>query len=417
MLNTKSIERVNASRYIDGFRMPLETDDFASIPNMIPEILTGNLDKGQFSRLIGELAQRHSRVVALFVDAFGWNTYKSLEHHPLCEEVRLNGVISKLTSMFPSATPGHVTTIHSQDSIGVHGVIEWNMYDPVTGIVIEPLPFRKKSDKGEKLSDLGHDPNKIFPTETVYNRLARLGIRSHVFQPDEIANSQSSQVLTNGAEIHPYKSLQGGLKQLAEVLKNGQNGYYFFYYGKLDAVSHEHGPNSDKAISQAQRILTSIQTHLLNRNFPDTLLLMFADHGQITTPPERCVYINEQVPELLPLLQDNPSGENITATGGRRDLFLHIKPAHFAEAASLVENSLGNRALVKQTDELINEGLFGRVVSTTFRERIGNLAILPNDDYTVWWFGNGDGRMTENGSHGGLSPEEMDIPLFAYSFR
>jgi len=45
---------------------------------------------------------------------------------------------------------------------------------------------------------------------------------------------------------------------------------------------------------------------------------------------------------------------------------------------------------------------------------VGNLVILPRGDETVWWYEKGKFELKHNGLHGGLSRDEMDIPLILY---
>jgi hypothetical protein len=43
--------------------------------------------------------------------------------------------------------------------------------------------------------------------------------------------------------------------------------------------------------------------------------------------------------------------------------------------------------------------------------RVGNVVILPYQYETVWWYEGGKFEMHFQGHHGGLTPEEMEIPL------
>jgi hypothetical protein len=54
-------------------------------------------------------------------------------------------------------------------------------------------------------------------------------------------------------------------------------------------------------------------------------------------------------------------------------------------------------------------------VSERFRARVGNLVVLPYARQGVWWqeTGHADSKAS---SHGGLTPQEMDIPLFVLGY-
>jgi hypothetical protein len=82
-----------------------------------------------------------------------------------------------------------------------------------------------------------------------------------------------------------------------------------------------------------------------------------------------------------------------------------------------VTEAVQDKADVYTVNELIDEGLFGpEPLSPTFLSHVGNLVILPRKYETVWWYEEGRFEQKFYGHHGGLSPEEMEIPLLLYSF-
>jgi len=78
----------------------------------------------------------------------------------------------------------------------------------------------------------------------------------------------------------------------------------------------------------------------------------------------------------------------------------------------LLEDLLGETAEVRRTVELVDEGVFG-TVGPRLRERIGDVVVLPRPGESVWWREPGRFDMRFRGHHGGLSPDEMLIPLAA----
>lgn len=66
-----------------------------------------------------------------------------------------------------------------------------------------------------------------------------------------------------------------------------------------------------------------------------------------------------------------------------------------------------------KTEDLIAEGFFGSGVSTRFRERAGNLVILPYRHESVWWYEKDKFEMQFLGHHGGLTPQEMETVLYS----
>ena len=76
---------------------------------------------------------------------------------------------------------------------------------------------------------------------------------------------------------------------------------------------------------------------------------------------------------------------------------------------------LAGRAVVYRTADLIAAGFFGAApVSETFLGRVGNLVVLPYRGEAVWWYEKDRFEQKYFGHHGGLTPQEMEIPLLGW---
>jgi hypothetical protein len=60
---------------------------------------------------------------------------------------------------------------------------------------------------------------------------------------------------------------------------------------------------------------------------------------------------------------------------------------------------------------LVAAGAFGPAVSDGVRERLANLVVLPHPGEAAYWFEAGRFEQRFRGQLGGLSPDEMEIPL------
>jgi hypothetical protein len=83
------------------------------------------------------------------------------------------------------------------------------------------------------------------------------------------------------------------------------------------------------------------------------------------------------------------------------------------EAQSILAKGLDGKAEVAKADWLMENGYFGPEISRKFRARVGNLVILPYRYESVWWYEKERFVKHFYGNHGGLTPQEMEIPLFA----
>jgi len=73
---------------------------------------------------------------------------------------------------------------------------------------------------------------------------------------------------------------------------------------------------------------------------------------------------------------------------------------------------LGDRADVRPSRELLDEGWFGPgAPHPSFAERIGDVALVMRGNYTVKDWTPGEARYLHLGNHGGTSESEMMIPL------
>jgi hypothetical protein len=93
-------------------------------------------------------------------------------------------------------------------------------------------------------------------------------------------------------------------------------------------------------------------------------------------------------------------------------MFLYVKEEYEQQAIDELQSELAGKADVYRTQELIEKHFFGQETpSTTFLERMGNIVLLPYKYETIWWYEEGKFEMHFQGHHGGLTPEEMEIPL------
>ena len=65
------------------------------------------------------------------------------------------------------------------------------------------------------------------------------------------------------------------------------------------------------------------------------------------------------------------------------------------------------------TAELAEDGVFGPSTSVRFRERVGDLVVLPRAGVEAWWREPGLFEQDKRGHHGGLTPEEAETWLGA----
>src|SRR2546426_9750966 len=114
MLNTASVNAVHNAQFSQRFIRPLyDSYCFATIPQTVQFLLTGEGRSALPMDVFGTLPTRYTSVILFFVDAFGWRFFERYaDSYPFLKIALRDGVVSKMTSQFPSTTAAHVTCIH-----------------------------------------------------------------------------------------------------------------------------------------------------------------------------------------------------------------------------------------------------------------------------------------------------------------
>jgi predicted AlkP superfamily pyrophosphatase or phosphodiesterase len=391
-----------------GFVKPrYDEGGFAGIPERI---------KGAFA------AGTYDAVVLFLVDGFGWRFYERFQDTAFIKRIAKNGMIEKLISQFPSTTAAHLTTIHTGWNVGQSGVYEWIYYEPHVDAIIAPLLFSYAgSQYRNDLKSTGIHPPLLYPQGPFYPELKKMGVNPYVFGLRDYTPSTYSNVVMQDAELRAFKTLSEALINLGLLLeKETQPAYVHLYFDKIDMLAHEYGPSAPQTEAEIETFLLMMEYYFervfMFKGKKRILFLMTADHGQSEVDPQTTIYLNTE-PRFAGIerfLITNRKGQLLVPAGSARDMFLYIKDDLLEEAQSFLAPRLEGKADVVKTESLIEGEYFGPEVSSRFRERVGNLVILPYRYESVWWYEKGKFEQRFYGHHGGLTPEEMETVLYSY---
>jgi hypothetical protein len=356
--------------------------------------------------LIETSLEAHPRVALIYFDAFGWRFLERHGDHPLFTGAE----VERWTSRFPSTTTVHATTINSGLPLGEHGLYEWNVLEPRLNRLVTPLWFSFAGDDHPgTLSRAGLTAHDIFPRQTFYARL--LPVPSHVAMRVGLARTQTSKALLREATVHPFEKTAEGLVALCTALAAEERAYGTIYFDEVDALMHLVGPDAPEVAAAMEAILSSIG----EAPWPEgTLVLLTADHGMEGISPERTTYVNVAWPELAGHLVVGADGKPLAPAGSCRDLFLHVLPDRLDDVAARLGEALGGVAEVRRVEDLLAEGLFGPNVTDALTSRLANLVVLPEAGEAAYWLEPGRFEQRFLGQHGGLSANEMEIPLVSW---
>jgi hypothetical protein len=393
-----------------------DSGGFACLPQRITSLLT--------------LPQKYDAVVLFLMDGFGWRFFEKFQDAPFLKTITRLGQVEKLTAQFPSTTAAQLTTLHTGLPVGEHGIFEWYYYEPSLDALIAPLLFSfAGTSQRDTLKAVGAKPKRLFPTTNLYQLLKQQGVTSTVFQHREYTPSTYGEVVFSAARCLGYKTLPEALVNLAEALAKStpssagtgtvMPAYFVLYNEKIDAISHEYGPDSPQTSAEIQVFLMTMEgifLKALRGSRKKVLFLLTADHGQSETDPQTTIYLNREprFAGMEKFLRCDQAGRPIIPAGSARDFFLYIQAGLVQEAQAFLAPRLEGRAEVRKTSQLMDEGWFWARLSPRFRARLGDLVILPYRYESVWWYEKNKYEQKYFGHHGGLTPQEMEIPLLTW---
>lgn len=418
MINDKSFSALEKAQWTPYFKRPLYRDyAFSCLPNTILKLLTGTGENTLAVDTVCGHWDKFNCAILFLIDGFGWEFFEGFaSKYPFLSRFKHEGAASKISAQFPSTTAAQVTSINTGLEVGETGIYEWFYYEPIADRMIAPLLFSHAGDheSGTLLKE-GLTPEKLFPFETIYQKLSKKKVRSIVMQQESIAHSPYSQAMLSGADIFPYSHFSDALDRLVSLCSHPLKDptYIFVYFGDIDAMGHRHGITSPQFADSIDDCWTMIENRFWQKlsSCPNRIATMFtSDHGMTPVSPQTTVLLNKVCPQLAQMIKKNRNGLPLVPAGSCRDFFLHLEKEYLGEAQGLLKEKLKGVADVVFTDELLSSGFFGaKTPSKRLKDRIGNLLILPYPKESVfWWFEKHRLEQHFYAAHGGLTADEME---------
>ncbi len=393
---------------------------------MNEQFIEPRYDAGGFTNIPAHIvdlfnSNKYDAVVLILVDGFGWRFFEKYQEAPFLQNILREGTATKLLSQFPSTTAAHLTTLHTGMPVGEHGVYEWFYYEPALDAIIAPLLFSHSGTaERDTLKSLGIKPRSLYPHASYYLLLKKMGVSSVIFQHREYTPSTYGNIVFSGALARGYKTIAEALVSLPQMLAVSKSPAYFvLYFDKVDAISHEYGPSAPQTEAEILMFLSTMEQVLLKSmqaNQKKLLFLLTADHGHVEVDPQTTIYLNRdrRFEGMERFLRTDRQGNLLIPAGSARDFFLYIRKGMLDEALSFLASRLAGKAEVRKIGELAEAGYFGPLVSPEFLGRAGDLVILPYAGESVWWFEKEKFEQRFRGHHGGLTRQEMEIPLIMW---
>lgn len=382
------------------FRLPDYRRD--SLVNLMTSLRQGLGDASStypaLSLLDTEQIRQARNVVFCVIDGLGDHLLQTTPHVDLLRRHR-QGV---LHSVFPSTTAAAITTFLTGAAPQQHGLTGWFVNLAEAGGVTAVLPCEPR-DRTQPLRLSAAALAQSYGHEPVFNRLA---CDSYIVSPDWIINSAFNQAHTGKARPIGYRAELHEMfdATYTAIHATSNRKYIYTYWPELDRLSHLHGQYSDVVAAHLQAINQELAAFCQRIAGTNTLLIISADHGFIDTTPDHVITINEH-PQLQACLRAPLCGEPRLA-------YCYVKPDKRDEFVEYVQQNFPGQIDLVASSELIDRHAFGLgSPHPQLQERVGDFTLVMKGHHVVkdwlptekWFF--------HRGVHGGVSDQEMKIPL------
>ena len=352
----------------------------SGLVNLMAEIETRLSGTAQARRLTESLASTIPAAASIILVLFDGLGDAQLDHP--AAGVLLSARRGALDAPFPTTTTVSMSTVATGTSPSVHGVIAHLSWFPELGRVVNTLKWVDLSG-----ATVNYPTGRLLPSPNLWERLAERGIRTVTVQPAGFAATPLTAALYRGAEFVGAETVDQVVGLTVESAAT-PGSLVFTYLPHVDVAAHVFGqesPQYEEALAKAVGVWSGIAKRLPN----GAVMIGTADHGVPGFPERAKVLVRNDLYRPLEFWGDpravmvRGSSRLIrslaAATGGKL-----IGPNHFIPW-------LGPGP--KHPD------LERRLPDAVLLAPPGKVILPPGFDKRLV------------GYHGGLSPEEVSIPL------
>jgi len=307
----------------------------------------------------------------------------------------------RLTTVFPSTTASAITTFMTGLAPQQHGLTGWFTYFQELESILTVLPVKPRFG-GASLGELNIDVPALYGHVPVFDLL---DVDGYIVSPRNIAYSDYSVAHRGKARTMPYDNLNECFALTHDLIKGDTNKKYIYtYWPQFDGMAHELGVNSKEVADHFREIDEAFRQFLADIAGTNTLVIATADHGIIDSGPEHCIEV-EHHPQLQAMLTMPLSGE-------RRMAYCYVEAQRRGDFIDYLQRNLTEQITVVPSGQLLAQHYYGiGPAHPQLDRRIGDFALIMNDNYTIMDTIPGERHFYHIGTHGGLSADEMLVPL------
>ncbi len=280
---------------------------------------------------------------------------------------------------FPYTTTVSLASIATGRPPSQHGLLGYQLWMEEVHHVVNTIHMTTLW--GEAL-DLDYE--SILPGPNLWERLKEAGRESISVQPGHFDRTPLTRTLYRGAQFRPYWSEDEAVEVvIAAASEPGR--LVFLYIPHVDFAAHvggQHSTEYDEAIGTANAVWKQ-----LGERLPDAVTLIgTADHGHVDIAEDHKVRLGES------------AGKQRTLYGVERAMFVK------GEGESLAEGIPATWVPHQDLPDVWGP----EPMHSSFEERRPDGILFAEDNFAVFHKHSNDRLI---GYHGGLMPEEREIPL------
>ena len=351
--------------------------------------------------------------IFILIDGLGYNllqeaSKKDKEISRLLDDFN----IKKITTLYPSTTPTILSSVDSGTTVAEHGVVGNKMSVREVGSIISTLGYSSLLNPGSPIKQNILEYHDIFPTPNLTDKIKK-NHSAILIVPYEIAKSEYIKAMFGDMEKRLSLTFEDTIIQISKLVKKNKYDFIYVYYGTIDSANHLYCPGTKEVVELIKGIFNSLERLLIPiLKKADYNLIITADHGAITSSIKdfTVIYPRDTISSYL---TSPPWGEP------RAPFFsvVYGKEKQFEDA---IYKECKNNIILLSSDEAIKAGLFGKKkVSDRLLTRFGTHIVILKDTYSIRYsYGKPQKRRKRNnrkfGVHGGLSADEMYVPVILY---
>jgi hypothetical protein len=375
--------------------MQTKPDYSNSIVNLMSSIADASGSSSPYSPLDSLDSLSDSKnVVLMIVDGLGFNYLNSYGKGTALRKYLKRSI----SSVFPPSTGSAITSFLTGLPPQQHGVIGWYVHLKEFGLVSRILPYTNVVDGNV----IGVPISKVVDVKGIFQDIRR---EYSMIYDHHIVDSVYTLNLAGKARRIGYSDIDTFFSSVrTTILKTRKQSYVYAYWPTLDSISHILGCESFEAKEHLKEFDDKLQTFTETLDGSDTTLIVTADHGFNDVKLENVVYTRDH-PALMDCL-------SLPVCGDTRTGFCYVKPRMTSVFERYIEEDLKDVCNLHKSEELIQDAWFGfNAPHPRLADRVGDYTLTFNEGYALLNCFPGLEPPEMIGHHGGISSDEMDVPL------